>query len=107
VAHGDPLLTPYVYDSGEDANGKHVSITINFDNVTRAISGGVLHRDSGCLYKHILIGLGSDGLPDSTTHTFNITSVNGDLAIGAAAFAAVGLTTIESVLALGQITAGF
>lgn len=107
MAHGDPLLTPYSYDSGEDANGKHVSITINFDNATRVISGGTLHRDPGCLYKHILIGLGPDGKPDDTTHSFNISNVNGDQVVGAAAFTAVGLTTIESVLALGQITAGF
>ena len=107
MAHGDPLVSPYVYDSGEDANGKHVSITINFNNATRAILNGTLHRDPGCLYKHILIGLGADGKPDSTTHTFNITSVNGDLAVTSGQFAAVGLTTIESVLALGQITAGF
>ena len=106
MAHGGPIQTPFIYDSGADANGKSVSITINFNNATRAITGGTLHRDSGCLYRHIYIGLGANGQPDSTTHTFNISSVNGDLAVTAGQMAAVGLTTIEDVTALGQITAG-
>jgi hypothetical protein len=104
--HGGAIQSPFVYDSGADANGKSVSITITFNNATRAITGGTLHRDPGCLYKHIYIGLGANGQPDSTTHTFNITSVNGDLSVTAGQLAAQGLNVIEDVTALGQITAG-
>lgn len=102
---GTPL-SPYVYDSGEDANGKHVTIRINYDNSTRALLGAVLHRDADCLYKRIFIGLGGDGRPDSTTHVFGIGNLEGDRSVTAGGLSAVGLDTIEDVFALGQITAG-
>jgi hypothetical protein len=107
MAKGDPISSPYVYDSGSDYQGKHVSITITFDNATRALLAGTLHRDAGCRYTKILIGLGPDGTPDTTTHVFNIGGLTGDLGVTAAQMTAVGLSTIEDVLALGQITAGF
>lgn len=103
---GGVPVSPFVYDSGADANDKHVTITINYDNATRALLSGTLHRDAGCLYTKIYIGLGADGTPDSTTHVFGIGNLNGDRSVAAAGFAAVGLNTIEDVFALGQITAG-
>jgi hypothetical protein len=104
--HGVPPASPYAYDSGEDANGNHVSITINYDNTTRALINCTLHRDADCLYKKIYIGLGEDGTPDTTTHVFGIGNLEGDRNITATGLSAAGLDTIEDVMALGQITAG-
>jgi hypothetical protein len=68
------------------------------------------HRDHRgprrCLYTKILIGLGGDGTPDSTTR--KITVPDGTTVLTPqqlAALAAQGLSTIEDILAL-QITAG-
>ena len=106
MAHGGPIQTPYVYDSGGDFAGLHITITINFNNATRALTGAVIHRDPGCQYTKIYVGLGPDGTPDSGTHTFNVGQLNGDRSFSAAQLLAVGFSTIEDVLALGQITAG-
>lgn len=106
MARGDPVTSPYVYDSGGDYLGRHITITFVFDNVTRALTSGTVFRDAGCVYTKIYVGLGSDGTPDSTTHIFNVGALAGDRSFAASQMAAAGLTTIESVLALGQITAG-
>jgi hypothetical protein len=99
-------VSPYRYDSGEDANGKHVAITVNYNNATRALISATLHRDAGCLYKKIYIGIGVDGRPDTAVQTFDISNVTGDLGVNAGQLGARGLDTIEDVFALGQITAG-
>ena len=104
MQHGGPLQSPFTYDSGIDANGKHITITIPFNNATRAILSGQVVRDNGCLYRKILIGLGADGSPDSTTHSFTVP--NGTTNITAGQFSAFGFDVIEDILAL-QITAGF
>jgi len=106
MAKGDPITTPWFYDSGGDYQGNHLTITVDFDNVTRAIQGATIHRDAGCAYVRIYVGLGPDGTPNSTTHVFAVPNLEGDRHIGAAAIAAAGITTIEGLLALGQITAG-
>jgi hypothetical protein len=103
---GGPLQSPWVYDSGSDSNGNRVTLTINFNTTTHALANAVLHRDAGCMYKKIYIGLGPDGTADSTTHVFGIGNLEGDRNITAAGLQAVGLTTIDDVIALGQITAG-
>lgn len=103
---GGVQVSPWTYDSGGDANDKHVTIRIDYDNATRALLGAVLHRDAGCLYKRIFIGLGADGTPDSTTHVFGIGNLEGDRNVTPTGLAAVGLNVIEDVFALGQITAG-
>jgi hypothetical protein len=104
--NGGVPVSPWRYDSGADYQGNHVSITINYDNTTRALLGATLHRDAGCVYTKIYIGLGADGKPDSTTHVFNVGNLTGDRSVTPAQLAAVGLSTIEDVNALGQITAG-
>lgn len=103
---GGPPQTPWVYDSGADANGNHVSITINFVNATGVLQNAVLHRDAGCLYKNIYIGVGGDGRPDTTVQRFGIGNLEGDRNITAVGLNGAGLTTISDVIALGQITAG-
>lgn len=104
--NGGVQVSPWRYDSGMDYQGNHVSITINYDNATRALINATLHRDAGCVYTRIYIGVGADGRPDSTTHVFGIGNLEGDRNVTAAGLAGVGLSVIEDVFALGQITAG-
>jgi hypothetical protein len=103
---GGVQVSPWRYDSGADFQGNHVSITINYDNATRALLSATLHRDAGCMYTRIYIGLGADGTPDTATHVFGIGNLSGDRNVTAAGLAAAGLNVIEDVFALGQITAG-
>lgn len=103
MAKGDPLTSPYVYEAG-DYQGKVIRITVTFDNATRAITGCTVHRDAGCVYNNIYVGLGGDGTPNSTTKSFkNIPT--GDTVIPVSQLVNQGLTVIEDILAL-QITAG-
>lgn len=100
MAKGDPLLSPWTWDSGADYLGRHMSITLPFNNTTRAITnGGVIHRDAGCMYTKIVWGV-----PTSPTSIRSASVPNGDTAISAAQVRALGFDTIEQVLAL-QITA--
>lgn len=101
MAKGDPLLSPYVWDSGGDYLNRHITITIPFNNTTKAIQNGiVVHRDPGCLYTKIVFGVPGDAssqrtasVPDGDT-TFNASQLRN----------ATGFTTITQILAL-QITA--
>jgi hypothetical protein len=106
LAKGDPVSSPWVYDSGPDFQDRHVSITVVFNNATRILQSATLHRDAGCVYTHIYIGIGVDGKPETAAHTFDISNLSGDRSVTSTQLAAVGLNTIEDVLALGQITAG-
>src|SRR5687768_12141764 len=82
---------------------KVLSITITFDNTPRAITSCTVHKDAGCQYNKLLIGLGEDGSPDSTTKSFTIPV--GDTNVPVNAMAAKGIDVIEDVLGL-NITAG-
>lgn len=101
MAKGDPLLSPYVWDSGADFLGRHITITIPFNNSTRAIQNGtVVHRDVGCLYTKIVFGVPSDPGSQRTASV-----PNGDTTITANQLRnTTGFTTIDQVLNL-QITA--
>jgi len=100
MAKGDTLVSPYVWDSGADNMGRHLSITIPFNNSTRAIQNGiVVHRDPDCLYTRVVIGF-----PDGTAQRTPSMQA-GDTTFTATQFRnATGFTTIDQVLAL-QITA--
>lgn len=106
MAVGGVRVSPFVYDSGIDANGNHVSIVVNYNDATRALINATLHRDVGCLYKRIYIGVGADGRPDTAAQVFDISTLTGDLNVNAGQLGARGLSVIEDVFALGQITAG-
>jgi hypothetical protein len=99
---GGPIQTPWVQQF-EDYVGAAIRITVDFDNTTRAITGGTAYRDASCLMTKILIGLGPDGTPDTTETQFTVPA--GTTEIPGSAFSDLGLSTIEDVLAL-QITAG-
>lgn len=105
-AKGDPVQSPWVYDSGPDYQGNRLTITVSFNNSTRAVTGAVVHRDAGCVYDHIYIGLGPDGRPNSSTRVFAVPNLEGNRNITAAALNANGINVIEDLFLLGQITAG-
>jgi hypothetical protein len=60
MAKGDPLLSPYIWQA-LDNEGDAIRITVEFDNVTRAITGITVFRDPNCVYTKILIGTGLTG----------------------------------------------
>lgn len=102
MAHGDPLLSPWVWWA-TDNEGDQIRITVTFNDATRALTGATVFRDANCTYRKIYIGLGADGTPDTTTSSFAVAA--GSTAITANQLRQRGLDTIEDILAL-QITAG-
>jgi hypothetical protein len=105
MSHGGPVVSPYVYDSGGDFQGNHITITVVFNDVSRALTSATVHRDAGCVYTKILIGIGADGTPNTTTKVINVGNLVGDRSFTPTQMAAVGLNTIDDILSL-QITAG-
>lgn len=103
MARGDVPVSPWIWSSA-DYQGNKITITIPYDNTSKAIlNGSNVVRDVGCVYGHLYIGLGADGTPNTTTHVFAVSV--GTRAVTAAQMSAVGLNTISDVLAL-QVTAG-
>lgn len=104
--HGDPnppLQTPYVWDS-PDYQGNIIRITVNFDNMTRALLSADAYRDDACVYRKIYLGLGAGGVPDNSPHVINVTSGTRHLNTQQLS-SAIGFSTIEEFLNV-QITAG-
>lgn len=89
--------------SGADYAGRTISIEIDFNETTGALTGAVTHRDDGCLFTRLLFGVGQDGSPENAPH--QITCPAGDRNVPAGQLHAVGLDSMSDVLA-GQITAG-
>lgn len=98
-----PLVSPWAV-SFTDTNHASLGITVRFDNDTMAITDATVTRDAGCLYRVILLGVGADGIPDSTPHAFVVPF--GTSVITAGQLSRNGLSTINDVLAL-SVTAGF
>lgn len=103
TARGDQLQSPWT-SRFADYQDRAITITVTFNNTTRAITGGSITRDAGCMFTKVLIGLGSDGRPDSTDKTFNVAGLEGTQSVGKAPFTARGFNTVEDIQAL-QITA--
>lgn len=104
LTHGGSVTSPYIALDAPDSLGRKITITFAFDDVTRLLATGTVHRDANCRWHKIVVGIGVDGQPDSSTHTFNVGNLVGDQVFTAVQMAAVGFSTIEDVLAL-QITA--
>jgi hypothetical protein len=101
-ARGDVLQSPWV-SRFDDYLGRAITITVNFNNTTRAISGGSVTRDVGCLWSKILVGVGVDGIPDHSGRIFDVPV--GTNTIPKNVFNGMQLDTVEDIQAL-QITAG-
>jgi hypothetical protein len=101
------IPNPYVYDSGADLNGRRVRIEFAWDTTTKALTGVNISRNAGCQFTQILVGLGSDGRPDTTDRTVDLSGLEGARALPASRIQFLiehGLATIDDILAL-QITA--
>ena len=97
-----PLVSPWAYTTA-DANGLVLSVTFTFDNITFTVLTITGHKDAGCAYSNFYMGVGADGIPDSTATKLAIPQ--GDALMALALFTGLGLTTINDVLA-HQVTAG-
>jgi hypothetical protein len=75
---GPPTVSPYV-QTFEDYLGRVIRITVTFNESTGELSDIVVFRDAGCLFTNILIGLGDDGTPDSSTRKVNVPAGTTDL----------------------------
>lgn len=107
-----PHVSPYVYESA-DYIGLRLRIEIEYNNQTRAIQGATVLREQRivegevtdtCVYSRILLGLGPDGTPDSSTQVFEVPP--GTTQVSKQYMASIGLNVIEDVWAK-QITGGF
>lgn len=101
MAKGDPITSPYVYNSGPDANGNSLTCSFAFNNNNRSLSGATVHRDVGCLYVAVLVG-NPNGTPVRVPASGSIPE--GDTPISKGQLSSNGFDVIEDVLAL-QITA--
>lgn len=101
MAKGDPITSPYLYDSGPDFLGRRLTCSFAFNNANRQLSGATVHRDPGCVYVAVLIG-DPNGTPVRVPASGDIPE--GDTPISKGQLNANGFTVIEDVLAL-QITA--
>lgn len=100
-----PATSPWVQEFG-DYLGRVIRITVTFDESTRALTDIVVYRDAGCLFTNILLGVGADGSPDSSTRAVHVPAGTTDLTPAQlAALRTRGLDTIEDVESY-QITAG-
>lgn len=101
------IPNPYVYSSGPDTGGNEVRIEFTWAPVLRTLLGITVHRDAGCAYTRILVGMGVDGMPDSTDKVVDVSGLEGDRVVPAQRIDYLlthGLASIDDILAL-QITA--
>lgn len=105
MARGDPPVSPWrFYDSGVDATGKSIWMIVTFDGANN-LTGGTGHRDAGCQWTKIYLGLGANGTPNTSTRVIDLSAFTGDHTVTAPQLASVGLNTVADVLAIGNITA--
>jgi hypothetical protein len=101
-ARGDVEPSPWETRFADYAN-KAITLTVNFNNNTRAILNANVQRDADCMYTKILFGVGLNGVPDGTETQFTILA--GPSSIGRGQFVAFGFDKIED-LQSAQVTAG-
>jgi hypothetical protein len=104
MAGDGPVVLTSPYELAiQDNFGQIISITITFNNNTRAITGCTVYRDATCQWTKIFVGLGADGTPNTAAKTFNVPA--GTTTITPQQLSARGVNTIEDVVSY-QITAG-
>lgn len=97
-------VSPIVREFPDNA-GLVLRISVFFDVTTRALTGITIFRDANCRWNKILVGLGPDGTPDTTTKSVTVPAGTTVLTAGQLnVLANNGLATVEDFLAL-QITA--
>lgn len=93
---------PYAWLAADYAD-RVISIVIDYNETTGALTGATTNRQDGCLFDRILIGVGEDGTPDGTDHL--IQCPVGERNVPKGQLHAAGLDSITDVLSQ-QITAG-
>lgn len=104
MAKGDPISSPFTWQQS-DTTGKVIRAVFSFNDATRALTGATVYRDPGCLKTTVYIGVGPDGLVESTGANNTFVIPDGTTNITSGQMAARGFNTIEEVLAT-QMTAG-
>lgn len=99
---GDIEPSPWVSRFADYQNNA-ITLTVHFNNNTRAILNANVTRDAPCVYVKILFGVGPGGVPDETPTQFTIAA--GPSSIARPAFLAFGFDKIEDLQTV-QITAG-
>lgn len=102
MAKGDPITSPWIYEAKDYADNA-LRITVVFNNVNRKIQTCEVFRDANCVYKNVILGVGTDGSPDSST--FKIPVPVGTTPVPITLFTGKGFNTIEEVLGVAQVTA--
>lgn len=99
MVRGDIPVSPWKW-AASDYQGKTISITVNYNNTSRALTSAQIVRQQGCLYGRIYFDEPDSGrdkvltVADGATRNFTANQMRQQ-----------GLDTIEDVMAL-QITAG-
>jgi hypothetical protein len=101
MAHGDPQLSPWVSEF-LDNHSLLLSITVNYNDTTKALTSAVVHRDSGCLFTKVVFDNPSDGVKSKRLAA--PADGAGDRTYTAAQLASQGMNTITQAMAV-QITA--
>ena len=97
MAKGDPFLSPW-FSEFADSRQRKITLSVNFDDDTRAVTSVIVRRDKGCSYKAVVLrprARAFDNPHDAVKRLAAPADVQAD---------ALGVTTIEQAMAL-QITA--
>lgn len=100
-----PLTNPWSWTVA-DGRGRPIRLMVTFNPTTRVITNIVTHRHPQCAFSRVLLGLGADNRPDSTTRV--IDAAAGQVRLPPAQLAVLngrGITTIEHLANNFQITA--
>jgi hypothetical protein len=98
LGNPDPV-SPYVFVV-RDFLGRVISLTVLYDNTTKVINAAcTVHRDANCTYTKVVIDVGGDGTPDTSTKILNMASFTGDKTFTVAQVNSIGLNTLADVKA--------
>jgi hypothetical protein len=100
---GGPIQSPWTYSTSDDPARPRLTISVPFNNATRAIlNGTAVHRDAGCPFSTVVFANPSDQLLRKPLPAAPV----GDTTLTANQVRnATGFQTIEDLLAAGQVTA--
>ena len=91
------------YDSGNDYLNRKITATVTFDG-SNNLTGATVVRDAGCVYAKVIIGaLTAAGTPSASAKVLNVPA--GTTNFNVSQLAAVGLTTVDDIRNVPQITA--
>lgn len=113
MAKGDPPTSPWMFWFATDTNGFQITATVTFSGTitagtdpatwTNPLTGGTVFRDSNCAYTKVIIGVGPDGTPNTSTQVISVPA--GTTQVTANQLASVGLHTVADVFDAPQTTA--